>query len=257
MHVVVTGASSGIGRAIAVRYAAGGADLTLVARRKERLEELAAEVSTKCHVVAADLSTPETATDWIAGAEKALGPIDVLVNNAGVQVIAPTAEVDVEYGEMSLRLNLLTPLRLTRAVLPSMIERGAGAIIDVASMAAIAPTPFMTYYNASKAGIAAASEALRGELRGTGVHVVTVYPGIIPSTDMGEKGLAKFEHSSMLGLQPTGTPEKLADLIHRAVERRHARVIYPRMNVFARWFPSTTRWLMDRFTPNLRQAPAD
>jgi short-subunit dehydrogenase len=252
MHVVVTGASSGIGRAVAERYAKGGAALTLVARRKDRLEALADEVATKCHVVVKDLSTPETATDWIAGAEEALGPIDVLVNNAGVQLIARTADVDVEHGEMSLRVNLLTPIRLTRAVLPSMIARGHGTIVDVASMAAIAPTPYMTYYNASKAGLAAASEALRGELAGTGVHVVTVYPGIIPTTEMGEKGLASYEHSSMLSLQPTGTTEKLAELIHRAVARKRARVIYPGLNVFARWFPGTTRWMMDRFTPKLR-----
>ena len=252
MHVVVTGASSGIGRAIALRYAESGADLTLVARRKERLESLAAEVSTKCHVVAKDLSDPASATDFIADAVAALGPIDVLVNNAGVQVIGSTADIDVERGEMSLRVNLLTPLRLTRAVLPAMIERGHGAIVDIASMAAIAPTRFMTYYNASKAGLAGASEALRGELAPAGVHVVTVYPGIIPSTDMGEKGLATYEHSTMLGLQPTGTTDKLAELVYRAVERKHARVIYPRMNVFARWFPGTTRWMMDRFTPKLR-----
>jgi short-subunit dehydrogenase len=252
MHVVVTGASSGIGRAIAARYAEGGANLTLVARRKERLEALAAEVSTKCHVVAKDLSTPDTATDWIDGAEKALGPIDVLVNNAGIQVIAASADVDVDRGEMSLRLNLLTPLRLTRALLPSMIARGQGAIVDIASMAALAPTPCMTYYNAGKAGLAAASEAMRGELAGTGVHVVTVYPGIIPSTDMGEKGLASYEHSALLGMQPTGTTEKLAELVHSAVRRKRARVIYPRLNVFARWFPGATRMMMDRFTPKLR-----
>ena len=252
MHVVVTGASSGIGRAIALRYAQDGADLTVVARRQDRLEELAAEVATRCYVVTKDLSILETASDWIAGAEAELGPIDVLVNNAGIQVIGATAEVDVERGEMSVRVNLLTPLRLTRAVLPSMMARRQGCIVDIASMASLAPTPCMTYYNASKAGLAGASEALRGELAGTGVHVVTVYPGIIPSTDMGEKGLSTYEHSSLLAMQPTGTTEQLAELIHRAVRRRRARVIYPRLNVVARWFPGTTRWLMDRFTPKLR-----
>ena len=252
MHVVVTGASAGIGRAIARRFAQDGADLTLVARRRDKLESLTQEVDVRCHVVQKDLSTPDNATDFLESAVDALGPVDVLCNNAGIQVIAPTSQVDVERGEMSLRVNLLTPIRLTRAVLPSMIERGHGAIIDIASMAAIAPTPCMTYYNASKAGLAGASEALRGELRGTGVHVVTVYPGIIPSTDMGEKGLASYEHSSMLSLQPTGTTEKLADLVAAAVRRKRARVIYPRLNVFARWFPGTTRWVMDRFTPKLK-----
>lgn len=250
MHVVVTGASSGIGAAIARRFAVEGAKLTLVARRRGKLEELADEMN-EAHVVAHDLSEPEKATAWIAEAQEAQGPIDVLVNNAGVQLIAPTASVDVERGEMSLRLNVFAPLRLTRAVLPGMIERGRGAIVDIASMAALAPTPRMTYYNASKGALAAASEALRGELRGTGVHVVTVYPGIIPDTDMGELGLAAYQPSRMLALQPTGTTTKLADLVVQAVDRKKPRVIYPRMNAFARWFPGTTRWLVDTFTPPL------
>lgn len=253
MHVVVTGASSGIGHAIAQRFAATpGAKLTLVARRQAALDTLAADLSCPTHVVARDLSDLAHASDWLAAAQSALGPVDVLINNAGVQVIGDTASIDIDEGERSLRLNLLTPLRLTRAVLPDMIARGHGTIVDIASMAAIAPTPRMTYYNASKAALAAASEALRGELRPTGVHVVTVYPGIIPATEMGEKGLAAYAPSKLVALQPTGTPTTLADLIHRAVTRRRPRVIYPRLNAFARHFPNTTRWLMDRFTPALR-----
>ena len=252
MHAVVTGASSGIGAGIARRFAEEGAKVTIVARRRDKLEQLAAAMG-GAHVVAHDLSVPEEATVWLEEAVAAQGPIDVLVNNAGVQLIGRTTDIDVERGEMTLRLNVLTPLRLTRAVLGGMIERGHGCIVDIASMAALAPTPFMTYYNASKGALAAASEALRGELRGTGVHVVTVYPGIIPDTDMGEHGLAAYHSSAMLALQPTGTTSKLAELVYRAVERKRPRVIYPRMNAFARWFPGTTRWLLDTFTPPLKE----
>ncbi len=253
MHVVITGASSGIGHALARRFAqTPEAKLTLVARRRPALESLAADLSCPHHIVCCDLSDLDHATDWLSAAEAALGPIDVLIHNAGVQVIGDTAHIDVDQGERSIRLNLLTPLRLTRAVLPGMIARGRGTLVDIASMAAIAPTPRMTYYNASKAALAAASEALRGELRTTGVHVVTVYPGIIPDTEMGEKGLATYAPSKLLALQPTGTASTLADLIHRAVRRRQPRVIYPRVNAFARHFPNATRWFMDRFTPPLR-----
>lgn len=84
------------------------------------------------------------------------------------------------------------------------------------------------------------------------MHVVTVYPGIIPTTDMGAKGLASYEPSRALALQPTGTTEELADLVHRAVMRRRPRVIYPRINTLARWFPGTTRYVMDRFAPTIR-----
>ncbi|MCA9542613.1 MAG: SDR family NAD(P)-dependent oxidoreductase, partial [Myxococcales bacterium] len=112
MHIAITGASSGIGAGFARAFAARGASLSLVARRRELLAALAETLPTSTHLVPCDLSDPSTATAWLAPAEAALGPIDVLINNAGAQVIAPCAEVDVEAGERSLRLNLHTPLRL-------------------------------------------------------------------------------------------------------------------------------------------------
>lgn len=250
MHVIITGASAGIGAALARAFAATGAHLTLVARRRALLDTLAGALDTPTHVVAADLASPATAADWLPAAEAALGPVDVLINNAGMQVIGPTASVDIERAEASLRLNLLTPLRLTHAVLPGMIARGRGTIVDIASMAALAPTAGMTWYNASKAGLAGASEALRGELRPTGVHVVTVYPGIIP-TDMGTQGLKAYRPSRMLAMQPQGTTEGLAARVVRAVAKRQPRVIYPRIYGVTRWFSPVTRWVMDRATPAL------
>jgi short-subunit dehydrogenase len=251
MHVLITGASSGIGAALAHAFAAQGASVSLVARREDRLRALAQSLKVETHVGVADLSDPTRCEAMVDAAVAALGPVDVLVNNAGVQVIAPTAAVDVERGEMSLRLNVFSPLRLTRLVLPGMIERGHGAVVNIASMAALAPTPGMTYYNASKCALGGASEALRGELRGTGVNVVTVYPGIIGDTDMAQAGLEAYQSTWLERLQPRGTSPGLADRIVRAVQRRRARVIYPAFNALARWFPGTTRWFMDVFTPKL------
>jgi short-subunit dehydrogenase len=254
-HIAVTGASSGIGRAIALELARmPGARLTLLARRKPLLEEVAKMVGVPTISIAHDFSDPAHATDWIAGAEAANGPIDILVNNAGVQVIGPTHTLDLEAAEASLRTNLVSPLRLTRAVLPGMLARRSGTIVDIASMAALAPTPGMTWYNASKAGLAAASEALHGELRGTGVHVVTVYPGII-ATGMADAATSKYESSAILRAQPVATAEQLAKAIRNAIEKKHERLIYPRFNAVARWFPAQTRWLMDRFTPAFRKTP--
>jgi short-subunit dehydrogenase len=254
MHVAITGASAGIGEALVRAWAARGASVTLVARRKDRLEQIAREVGGKTFVFAADLSISERATEFLAPAEAALGPIDVLVNNAGVQHIEATELSVPEKGEELLRLNVFTPLRLTRAVLPAMLARGSGTIVDISSMAALAPMPGMFYYNAAKGGIGNASEGLRGEVRGRGVHVLTVYPGPV-NTDMGRAGYTKYEASLTTRLSPLGTTDELARMILRAVDRKTSRVIYPRLYAVAFMFPSLARWFTARFSPPVKRLP--
>jgi short-subunit dehydrogenase len=247
-HIVITGASTGIGAALA-RELGRPEDvrLTLVARRRPLLEELAAELGAeRCHIVAADLGAD--ATGWLPGAVAALGPVDVLVNNAGLDVVRALHETTTDEVERCLRLNLHTPLALTRAVLPAMIARRSGTIVDVASVAALAPARGYTVYAASKAGLAAASEALRGEVKGHGVHVVTVYPGPI-HTDMGARALSELEPTAALGLAAWGDAATLAALTAKAIARRRARVIYPRTYVLARLFPAFTRFMTDLLSP--------
>lgn len=255
MHIVITGASSGIGEAYARAFAKAGHPLTLVARRRTLLEKLAKELPTKTFVVEHDLSDLDHATDFLAAAEEALGPVDVLVNNAGVQVVGPTAALDVAEHERMIDIDLLAPLRLTRAVLPGMIARKKGMIVDVCSMASIAPTPGMTYYNAAKAGLAAASEALRGELRKTGVHVLTVYPGIIASTDLAQASMKKYGETKLMTALG-GDVDVLARLTLRAIEKKKPRLIYPYNGWLARWFPGITRWVLDRATPSFDEKRA-
>jgi short-subunit dehydrogenase len=256
MHVIVTGASSGIGEAIAREYLRRGASVTLVARRRARLVELARGNESRCHIVESDLSRHEQACDWVDGALHALGPVDVLVNNAGAQIVRRAVDTTWEEGEELLRLNLFSPLRLTKRILPGMLARRSGAVVDIASLAAIAPTPAMFYYSASKAGLAAASESLRGELRGTGVHVMTVYPGPV-RTPMEERGRAAYEESLMMRLfTPTGDPAVLARKVADGVRARRARIIYPAGFALARHFPGLTRFILDRFTPPLKALPA-
>lgn len=247
-HVAITGASSGIGEALARELAKAGAKLTLVSRREDLMQKLAKELGGEIFIAKHDLCEVDRCCDWIKAAEDALGPIDVLVNNAGMQIIGRAWELDSDKVETMLRVNLLTPLRLTRAVLPPMIARGEGTIVDVASMAALAPTPWMTGYNATKGGLAAASESLRGELLGTGVHVVTVYPGPV-DTPMGRAGYDAYESSFSARATPMGTADVLARQVRAAIEKKRARVIYPKVYAITRWFPNTTRYFLDRFTP--------
>lgn len=247
-HVLITGASSGIGEALAREFARAGASLTLVARRGEVLQALAKELPVKTQVIAADLADPERAEPLRAEAEAGLGPIDVLINNAGAQIVAPTISISAARAEALLRLDLFTPLRLTSATLPGMLQRKSGVIVDIASLAALAPTPGMAHYNAAKAGLAAFSEGLRGELRGTGVQVLTVYPGPV-DTPLARAAYDNYPKSALVRLMPQGTTDGLARRVRRAVERRSPRVIYPSAYVMARHFPGITRWLMDRFAP--------
>ncbi len=250
-HVVITGASAGIGAGIARELARAGASLTLVARRRDLLEQLAAEVGVPCHLVTADLADPTASFDWLAEAEAALGPIDVLVNNAGVELVARYDQTDMVKAERLLRLNLLVPMQLTRAVLPGMLARGRGTIVDVASIAALNPMRGYVVYAASKAGLAGCSDALRSELLGTGVHVVTVYPGPI-RTDMGAAAVEQLEPSPWVERIPWGSAEALARLVRRAIERRRDRVIYPRFYTLSRWFPWLARKLTDWTAPRPR-----
>ncbi len=252
MHVVVTGASSGIGEAIAREYFARGARVTLVARRKEHLDRIASAGTERSHVVCADLADAGAAWTWIDEAEKALGPIDILVNNAGVQIVKHVSETDWADAERLLRLDLHVPLRLTALVLKRMIPRQTGTIVDIASMAALAPTPGMYFYNAAKGGLAAASEGLRAEVKPHGIHVVTVYPGPVTS-ELEAAGRAAFEDRATTRNVPTGTPEVLARLVADAVAKKKPRVVYPRMYGFARHFPNATRWALDTLTPPLKR----
>ncbi|MBS2016586.1 MAG: SDR family NAD(P)-dependent oxidoreductase [Deltaproteobacteria bacterium] len=251
MHVVVTGASSGIGEAIAREYLSRGAKVTLVARRRDRLDAIATSAKERPYVAAVDLGDPSIAFSWLDAAEEALGPIDVFVNNAGVQIVRGVMETTWEEGERLLQLDLHTPLRLTKLVLEKMVPRKRGTIVDIASMAAIGPTPGMFFYNAAKAGLAAASEGLRAEMKPHGIHVVTVYPGPVTS-DMEAAGRAAYVEGPATRYTPTGTPAVLARLVADAVTKKRPRVIYPKMYGFARHFPNATRWAIDALTPPLK-----
>ena len=268
MHVLITGASSGIGEALAREYLKRNADITVVARRKDRLDELCAGARTATLVIAKDLARGPTdpassvrsfapflgadpCAAVIAEAQAALGPIDVLINNAGMQIVDSLVNTPIADGERLLELNLMVPLRLTKAVLPGMIARGHGAIVDIASMAGLMPTPQMSYYSASKGGLGAASEGLRGELRPHGISVLTVYPGPVAS-DMELAARQKFTATATTRYVPTGTPVELARLIANGVERKTDRIIYPKVYGLSRHLPNVSRWLTDRFTPPLK-----
>src|SRR5262245_61136745 len=172
---LITGASSGIGRELAKVIAADGYDLTLSARREERLESLARELSVahgiSARVIASDLADPAAAKRLVGELEKEKLTIDVLVNCAGLGVYGRLWETELVRQLEVIQVNLVALTGLTRLLLPGMVSRGRGRVLNVASTAAFQPGPFMSVYYATKAYVLSLSEALAEELKGTGVTV--------------------------------------------------------------------------------------
>lgn len=178
---LITGASSGIGEAFANALAVEGLDLILVARSEDRLKALAkqlAEVhSRRVEVVSADLTHPGAAQKIHAAAVALQMPVDLLINNAGFGTVGAFAKQDAARERDEVLLNAAAVVDMAHAFVPDMLARKRGGIINVASMAAFQPLPYMTVYAATKAFVLAFSEGLRGEIGRKGVKVLCVCPG--------------------------------------------------------------------------------
>jgi uncharacterized protein len=178
---LVTGASAGIGWALAEQLAAGGANLVLTARRTDRLQKLAAELTAKhgaqVEVFAADLARPEAAAEIHAFTEGRRIDVEVLVNNAGFGAYGYTHDIEETRLVDMVEVNCAAVVRLTRAYLPRMVERRHGDILIVASTAAFQAVPFISAYAATKAFDLLFSEGLAEEVRGLGLHVCALCPG--------------------------------------------------------------------------------
>lgn len=179
--VLITGASSGIGLEFAKIFAENNYNLVLVARSKEKLEELAATLKTEhgvqTIVIPKDLSDPVACTELFNEIQNLNIHIDILVNNAGFTVHGNFYESDLEKTRQLINVNISALTILTRLFLPQMIEWNKGRILNVASTAAFMPGPLMSVYYASKAYVLSFSEGLSGELKGTGVTITALCPG--------------------------------------------------------------------------------
>lgn len=177
-RALVTGASAGIGLAIARRLAARGWALVLCARRRDRLEALAADLGSRVpvDVIEADLARPGAASE-VARQALENGPVDLLVNNAGSGVFGSFGDHPIEGQLDMVRLNVLALVELSGLLLPAMRSRGSGAILNIASTSGFQPLAYAAVYAATKAFVVSFGEALATELRGSGVNVTTFCPG--------------------------------------------------------------------------------
>lgn len=251
---LVTGASAGIGSEIARLLASRGYALVLVARRKERLASLAGELSDahgiRVETIAADLSKPAP-RGRIPGRVQELGlDVEILVNNAGFATGGPFHLADPDRELEQVRVLVEAPVALTRAFLPAMVERGRGAILNVASTAGMQPMPYSAGYSAAKAYVLDFSEALHQELRASGVTVTALAPGPV-ETDFWQ--IAGWETSSGKSFERAvpGALISAQDAARAGVEglERGDRVVVPGLTIRA-------AMLASRYIPHALKLPA-
>jgi NAD(P)-dependent dehydrogenase (short-subunit alcohol dehydrogenase family) len=183
---LVTGASRGIGRAIATSFAQQGLVVALAARTRDEVEHAARELrdaGATTMALTLDVADTDAVSLAVAAVGATFGPIDVLVNNAGLAESAPIARTDVDLWERHFRTNVTGPFLLIRAALPAMLERGWGRIVNVASVAGLTGAPYVSAYTASKHALVGLTRAVAAEVSGKGVTVNVICPGFA-ATDL-------------------------------------------------------------------------
>jgi short-subunit dehydrogenase len=243
---IITGASAGIGRALAFEVAAGGFNLVLIARNQAALAEVAAECSRRSgietEIVEADLSDMD-ALDSLTSALVSKGRrYEVLVNNAGFGIHGDFASTDIERNIQLVSVQLAAALRLTRGVLPSMIARHSGRILNVASVYSFSPVPFQSVYAACKAFLLSFSLALQNELKGTGVTVTVFCPGTTQTEFRSRAGIGQKRTN-------TGMTAETAARIAYAQTMRGKHIVVP--GLINRLFVLLTQLLPDATVPSL------
>jgi short-subunit dehydrogenase len=192
---IITGATSGIGKALAFEFASAGFNLFLTGRNESALNGVAAECSGKhrvlTEVVAADLSCADSVRRLLGEIQSKPYRYEVLVNNAGFGIHGDFASTDIDENIRLVDVQLTAPLQLTRAVLPGMIERKKGKILNVASVYSFSPVPFQSVYAACKAFLLSFSASLQNEVQGTGVTVTVFCPGVTQTEFRSRAGITQ------------------------------------------------------------------
>ena len=214
-RALLTGASGGIGFAIARALHARGATVIATARREEVLKELADELGDRVEIVAADLAKAE----HVAALPQQAGDVDVLVANAALPASGALLDFDPDHIDRALDVNLRAPTQLARALAPAMVERGSGHLVFISSLSGKSANAGSALYSATKFGMRGMALGLHGDLNGTGVGVTTVYPGFISDAGMFAETGVKLPPG--VG---TRTPEAVADAVVRGIEHGKAEL---------------------------------
>ncbi|MGH3460569.1 MAG: SDR family oxidoreductase [Kribbellaceae bacterium] len=225
--VLVTGASAGFGAAIARRFVAEGATVIASARRTDRLEALAAELGPRLVPVALDVRDPAAVAQLLAGLPDDVAAIDVLVNNAGLALgLEPAHEADLDDWDQMLDTNCKGLVHVTRAVLPGMVERGRGHVVNLGSVAGTYPYPGNNVYGATKAFVHQFSLNLRSDLHGSGVRVTSIEPGMAETefTTVRFAGDQAKADAVYGGMQPLTADDIAASVLWAVSQPAHVNV---------------------------------
>ena len=239
--VVVTGASAGIGEATAVAFAKRGAAVALAARRKERLEDLAERIGRaggRALALPCDVGDPQQLDRLPGMVREALGPTDVLVNNAGVPGRGEFTSLSYEQIEKIVRVNVLGVLYGTRAFLPGMLERGEGHVVNVASLAGRFAPPGAAVYTATKHAVVAFSESLDYDASPHGVRITSVNPGFVET-----EGFSHADLPSLAVLDVDRVAEAIVKVVREGISPEYSvpRWIAP-LQAFRVLTPPLYRW---------------
>src|SRR5437763_51932 len=225
-NAVLTGASRGIGAYIARALAAQKTNLLLVDRSEPELARLARELwarDTKVSFAAIDLGGRQAAKQVAEAAAAELGTVDVLVNNAAIELQRRFHTLDTDEIENVVRVDLITPIELSHLLLPGMLERGYGRIVNISSIAGRVGFPFTETYAASKDGLIAFSRVFRNDYRRAGVSASAIVLGAVKNAGVGQRTLDELGVSA--NTRFTVTPEKVATAVLRAIEKDKAEIV--------------------------------
>lgn len=242
---VVTGGSSGIGKAVGVMLAKRGARVALVARREDVLAKAVSELGARGSVSghACDVSDESSVSAMAQGVTDALGPVDILINNAGFAIYGSVESLSSTQIRAHMETNYFGAVHCTKAFLPQMLTRRSGKIVNVASVAASFGLPGIAAYCASKFAMLGFSEALRGELCGTGVGVTVVSPIAVRTPFFDHESFANIPRYSPMSL----SAEKVAGAVIRAIDSRRGEIMVPGAARIAVWAKHTIPQLVEYF----------
>lgn len=228
--VVITGASEGIGKAIAIDMARHQAQVVLMARSAAKLAEAVEAIHQgggQASFVAVDLSTPSAVRNALDEVLQRHGRVDVLVNNVGAGTFKPLHLTSQAECDLAIALPLTPAVVACHAVLPGMVKRGMGHIVNLTSPAGYMPMPYMAPYTATRHAMVALSRSLQGELQGTGVHVTLVCPSQVDTTYFKNNDADMRWYPPISQVFPVLTPERVAQAVVHAVMHEQREAVFP------------------------------